>query len=339
MISCVWSAILYLTAAASILFQPSLAQGRVTHYWKPSGPYNAVCIDQRKNDRVLRLLKSLRQALVPVLDDLLATKPDGTPNPSAAYMTFFKDARNMPFVREMFVRVIQGPSLLPNQEYRFSNGGRPVIWSITQLGELRGGDQGLVDVYTLCDEDEVNTANWVNPSPYITLCPRFWDAGPPIMFGGIPPAPADGVPAENCLGLSRRAKLFNPNDGGHGTSLIQWRMWILLEELLHYYIQLSSQRHGADSQRVNDVVRLSAGDSLYTVQAYMYYAASTCSDYLSLCRPHTDHSRHVRYIRPMRQVSQTPQSAGGAGSLGVDSCFKVMEHSKGSIDSMTLLVS
>ncbi|KAL8867839.1 MAG: hypothetical protein Q9174_005397, partial [Haloplaca sp. 1 TL-2023] len=281
MISCTWSAILYLTAAASLLFQPSCAQG-VAHYWKPSGKYTSVCIDKRKNDRVLKLLTSLRHALTPVFNDLIAKKPDGTPNPSAAYLTFFKDAKNMPFVREMFVRVLDGNSEIPvddggktfpDGQYKFSQGGSPVFWSITQLGEVSGGENGQVDVYTLCNENPDNTANYVNPSPYITLCPAFWEAGEPVMFGGIPPKGADGVPAENCLGLSRRAKLFNPTDGANGTGLIQWRMWILMEELLHYYIQLSTGRHGADSQRVNDVVRLSAADSLYTVQAYMYYAA------------------------------------------------------------------
>ncbi|KAL8969110.1 MAG: hypothetical protein Q9183_002150 [Haloplaca sp. 2 TL-2023] len=282
MIPCLWSTVLYLTAAASIFLQPSLAQGRAVHYWKPSGPYNAVSIDQREIDGVLRLLKSLRHALVPVLDDLLATKPDGTPNPSAAYLTFFKDARNMPFVREMFNKVIQGPSLVRDQDYHFSNGGRPVIWSITQLGELTGGD---IDVYTRCARNKFNTATWVNPSPYIALCPAFWEARPPVIFGGIPPAPADGLPASNCLGLSRRAQLFTYKAGDGGASLIQWRMWTLLEELLHYYIELSTQRDSVDVRPVNDVVRLPAPNALYTVQAYLYYAASMCPQYLPI--PHT----------------------------------------------------
>ncbi|KAL9025666.1 MAG: hypothetical protein Q9180_007621 [Flavoplaca navasiana] len=281
MFLCVWSAILYFTAAALLLFQPSLAQaaeGKVVHHWLPTGLYTSVCIEKRKNDRTVTLLQTLYRALLPVIEDLQATNPDGTPKPSAAYTTFFKNATNMPFVRDMFVRVIQGNSLLPGDQNLFSQGGSPVIWSLTQPGEFRSGlpPEEMRDRYESCLKEEVDgaTAAWLYGSPYIFLCPLFWEASPPIVFGGIPPASANGVPARNCLSLSRRGTLFNPSDPSQGSILIQYRMWILLEELLHYHVELSTGIRAADNNPVNNVFRLSAYDSLYTVQTYLYYAAS-----------------------------------------------------------------
>ncbi|KAL8838438.1 MAG: hypothetical protein Q9176_005107 [Flavoplaca citrina] len=281
MVLCLWSAILYFTAAVFFFFQPSLAQaaeGKVTHYWRPTGLYTSVCIEKPKNDQTITLLETLYRALLPVIEDLQATNPDGTRKPSAAYTTFFKDAKNMPFVRDMFVRVIQGNSLLPGDQSTFSQGGSPVIWSLTQRGEFRSGlpPEELVDRYDSCLKEQVDgvTAAWLYGSPYIFLCPSFWEAPPPIVFGGIPPASANGVPASNCLGLSRRGTLFNPSEPSKGAVLIQYRMWILLEELLHYYVQLSTGIPAADNLPVNNVFRLSAFDSLYTVQTYLYYAAS-----------------------------------------------------------------
>ncbi|KAL8848108.1 MAG: hypothetical protein Q9221_006865 [Calogaya cf. arnoldii] len=274
MIPCVWSGILYFTVAALFLSQPGLAQGPLLHYWLPTGKYTSVCIDKPKNDRTVTLLQSLYRALLPVIEDLQVTNPDGTPKPSAAYTTFFKDAKNMPFVRDMFIKVIQGNSLIPGDQSVFSQGGSPVIWSLTQAGEFNSG-QEKVDRYTTClreRETEV-TAGWLKGSPYILLCPLFWEATPPTVYGGIPPTPADGVPAWNCLTPSRRAKKFNPGDGTHGASLIQYRIWILLEEILHYHIELSTGREAKDIQQVNKVLALSADDSLYTVQTYIYYAA------------------------------------------------------------------
>ncbi|KAI4277239.1 MAG: hypothetical protein LQ337_001920 [Flavoplaca oasis] len=310
MVLCVWSVILYFTAAAFFFFQPSLAQaakGKVVHHWLPTGLYTSVCIEKPKNDRTVTLLQTLYRALIPVIEDLQATNPDGTPKPSAAYTTFFKDAKNMPFVRDMFVRVIQGNSLLPSDQSLFSQGGSPVIWSLTQPGEFRSGlppDEELVDRYESCLKEAVDgaTAAWLYGSPYIFLCPLFWEATPPIIFGGIPPASANGVPAWNCLGLSRRGTEFNPSEPSHGAILIQYRMWILLEELLHYYVQLSTGKPAADNNPVNDVFKLSAFDSLYTVQTYMYYAASTSFHHLNPCRSHTNQKCHVRYLRRMQQV-------------------------------------
>lgn len=249
------------------------------HNYLRTGLYTSVCIDKPKNDETVTLLQTLYRALLPVIEDLQATNPDGTPKPSAAYTTFFKDAKNMPFVRDMFVRVIQGNSLIPNDQSVFSQGGSPVIWSITQLEEFKTGPE-KVDRYATCvqtSEDNVVTAAWLTGSPYILLCPSFWEAA--FVYGGIPPAPANGVPASNCPGVSRRGKQFHPGDGTQGASFLQYRMWILLEEILHYYIELSTGTRPAEHRPINTAFGLSAHDSLYNMQSYMYYAASMGSNH------------------------------------------------------------
>lgn len=252
-------------------------------YWKPSGNYTVVTVDsQDRNNQAVALLQKLWTALQPVIQDLQATNTDGTPKPSAAYKTFFKDPKNMPFVLDIFTKITRGDSMISNDDkYHFSHNGSPVFFSLTDFGQLLATDRSF-DAFSGC-ANPVDTAGWNEGSPWIRLCPSFWTGQSPIMYGDVPPPSVNGAPASNCLRVNRAGTRFSLTDHYHiGYDLIQYRMWVMMEELVHYYVKLSSGRGAEDTGSANRVFRLSAEDSLYSAQAYMFYAASEFPYYSSI---------------------------------------------------------
>ncbi|KAI4112304.1 MAG: hypothetical protein LQ338_008327, partial [Usnochroma carphineum] len=220
-----------------------------------------------------KLLQNLWSALQPALRDISATKPDGTPKASAAYTTFFKDSANIPFVRDLLTNITTGVSMLSG-DFAYSVKGSPVFYSVTEHGEINANLNGkMVDLWDHYLQNPTVTASQLGKTPYIVLSPYFWKAIPPFIYGSNPPTPVGDSPASNCLTVNRATNQFRLNDAQHwGGNLIQYRMWILMEELAHYYTTLSRGKTN-DVQSANTLLRLSAKDSLETAQAYMYYAA------------------------------------------------------------------
>lgn len=247
-------------------------QARFWYY--RSGRYTAVSKKESETYRIDRLLQRLWAHLQPALKDIKAVKADGTPRISPAYSTFFTDTGLISLVGDILTKVTTGTSMLPG-DYKYSLDGSPVFWSLTSRDEfvvnLEGKMVDLWDYYL--EKNGTLTAFSISDSPYIILFPYFWEANPPNMYGDVPPAPVGNRPAWNCLTVDRSANRFRLTDAlAWGSHAIQWRTWVMMEELIHHYNELTQGTTG-DAQNANVLITLPPFIRLYTPQAYMYYAA------------------------------------------------------------------
>ncbi|KAL8668735.1 MAG: hypothetical protein Q9168_006647 [Polycauliona sp. 1 TL-2023] len=216
-----------------------------------------------------KLLENLFDHLEPAKQDISKSRP------SKAYTTWFGDTspQTKSFVRDILTNITEGPSRLPEGP-DYSQGGSPVFWALTEVGEFASTGHG--DFYqNIClGANKTATAKLLVDSPYILICPFFWDARAPQMYGNLPPAPFGSKAARNCLKVNKATNQFILDDAQHyGGGLIQYRMWVMMEELLHYYINLS-RGDSNDIQNANLLRRWPLKIRLETTQSYMYYAAS-----------------------------------------------------------------
>ncbi|KAI4149364.1 MAG: hypothetical protein L6R39_002520 [Caloplaca ligustica] len=259
-----------------------------------SGGPNYTCVSKKKRQVYLidKLLQHLWKTLQPALRDISTTQPDGTPKASPAYTAFFKDSANIPFVRDLLTNITTGTSMLSG-DFSYSVRGSPVFYSVTEPGEVSAKIKGkMIDMWDHYLQNPTATAAQLRHTPYIILFPYFWAADPPRMYGDVPPAPHGDSPASNCLTVNTVTNRFRLNDALHwGGNLIQYRMWLLMEELAHYYTTQSRGKTN-DVQNANTLFWLSAKDSLETVQAYMYYAACIYGN----CKDFPTHTRGVELL-------------------------------------------
>ncbi|KAL8920555.1 MAG: hypothetical protein Q9208_006177 [Pyrenodesmia sp. 3 TL-2023] len=253
---------------------------------KDTGRYSAVSRNEPEVYRIDRLLQKLWANLQPALKDIKAVKANGNPKISRAYTTFFADTRLVSLVGDILTKVTNGTSMLPGN-YKHSFNGSPVFWSVTSRKELVVNVEGkMVDVWDYyLENNKTLTAFSITDSPYIVLYPYFWESNPPNMYGDVPPAPVGNVPAWNCLTVDRRSNRFRLTDAlAWGSQLIQWRTWVLMEELVHHYNQLTQGTTG-DTQNANLLITLPPFIRLFTPQAYMYYAACKLPSAPSVAKP------------------------------------------------------
>ncbi|KAL8711415.1 MAG: hypothetical protein Q9225_007116 [Loekoesia sp. 1 TL-2023] len=239
---------------------------------------------QKENEvyEIDKLLQKLWGALQPALQDIKATKPDGTPKASDAYTAFFTDKANIPSVGDLLTNITTGASALSGN-FAYSVNGSPVFLSITERGEISANLDGeMTDMWDYYIKKPNSTASYLRHTPYIILFPYFWNSNPPNVYGDAPPAPVGDNSASNCLTVSKTFNRFQLNDAlKFGGNLIQWRTWILMEELVHYY---TNQARGTanDIQNANLLFGLPPWIQINTAQAYMYYAAciyGKCKDF------------------------------------------------------------
>lgn len=233
--------------------------------------------------------------MYPVIKDMKEIKPDGTPNPSPAYETFFKDSSNMPFVAEVLFNVTNHIPVLPPSSLHpvwqaITPSGRLIYWAIKKRGQMTVliNDNEPVDLLDRCNLNGSPLAAYLEvdpPVPLIVLCPNFFKLTLPGIYGDIPPASINGQPASNCLRVnSAKTKFVWPKTtlnplglpvpgGCLGCPLIQYRMWILMQEMVRNYVHVA--RAGSLSViNVNEAIQLSPGDSLLNGPSWRYYAAS-----------------------------------------------------------------
>lgn len=274
--------------------------------------------NQTKAVQTNGLLTALIQALQPVYKDLHASTPVGAPAPSVAYQTFFKDSKNRIYIGELLAKISRGdpvfePTFPPQPWQEYTATGGPVILSITTRGQFLADPDGpMVDVFDWCHANPYVTGavplSARTPTPLIFLCPYFYDAQPPSIYGDLPPSPL-GVtkkPTSNCLAINSRTNTFikrTPATQPAGFELTQYRMWILFELLSRLYRSGDLGRAAQDVPDVNHCLRLSAEDALDNAASYSYYAASE----LSPSPPHpTQALISHRYPRQLRQLSTLP---------------------------------
>ena len=139
--------------------------------------------------------------------------------------------------------------------------GSPAFFCTTGLGQIHYIDKNTKkpgDVYARCMQSPNTMMEIMHGSPYIIVCPRFFTRGVPAV-----------PPPHTCLEVNR----FKTQFLGNGELAIAYQMWVLLEEIAHYYIYMTTGSE-LDIYNVNTCAQLNGKDSSQNAHNYLYYVAS-----------------------------------------------------------------
>ena len=197
------------------------------------------------------VLLSLQDALKPVLADLKSKRP------SAAYKAFFKKAAYAPYVRKIFSNLL-GPVAVTTKSH--STAQTPIFVCIDSLEQLVWDEkQEEIDAYDFCTSDSLIPAAMILPTPYIIICPMFFEE---------PAIPT--VTNTSCMSLDPKEPYLFTYDG---RSPVEYQPWHLLHELVHFYVYASKDTY-KDFYGVNECIYLKGRTAILNPQSYSYYAAS-----------------------------------------------------------------
>lgn len=224
-----------------------------------SGRYTIVNCGNRDAARLVNLLDSLWTVLQPSIGDASLVSP------SLAFRTFFDSANNATYVRQLLANVSTGVSLYP-PEQRFQQTGSPLFICVTAGGQVVG-QRGGIDYYYQCLLDVYNSLTTIHGTPYIVVCPYLFASGVPDM-----------PPAHNCLTVNTAIHRFR----ALGPAFTNFKVWIVLEAILKYYIHATTGFAGNFATDVNQCVRLGATQMLENWNNYVYYVASKPPTSLSI---------------------------------------------------------
>jgi len=184
----------------------------------------------------------------------------GTASP--AYKTFFKDNIYAHFVAEIFKNITTGASISK------SNRHTPVSPSITCLTTpgiaIENTIAGPRDLYQICVHQPNRAGFYSYGTDWIFLCPSFFrlESQPSI------PLPGQTSP---CPIFSNGQ--YQP----HWSRLVVNQMYILMHEILHFYLDNAPGPVGDVMTEINEInaaVRLGTGATVSNAQSYVFYAAS-----------------------------------------------------------------
>ena len=187
----------------------------------------------------------------------LSTGDASLVSPSPAFRTFFNSASNAPYVKQLLTNVTTGVSLYPPDQ-RFQQTGSPLFICATAGGQIVG-KRGGIDYYLQCLLDAYDSLMAISGTPYIVVCPYLFASGV-----------SDLPPADNCLSVNTSINRFRTL----GVDFTKFKVWIVLEAILEYYIYATTGSSGNIATDVNRCVRLGAKQMLANSRNYVYYVAS-----------------------------------------------------------------
>lgn len=130
-------------------------------------------------------------------------------------------------------------------------------------------DGSVVDAVKKCSDPKTPIAASLNPLPFILLCPEFFTG----VAGPQTPLSNSYLTVNHAINRFRK----RPNDYKvAGQSVIHSQMWIILEEIVHYYLhaQPSITSLKPEVYDINKAGRLSTTGALGNAVSYAYYAGS-----------------------------------------------------------------
>lgn len=118
------------------------------------------------------------------------------------------------------------------------------------------GQDKPVDAYSDCVAHPSMLIYGLIGSPFVIICPNFW-----THVSSYPPP-------NNCLTVNTSIDRFR----GNGESLIYYKLWMLFESIVNYYLSSRTLAVGRILE-VNQCVALNAQDARYNARSYLYYFA------------------------------------------------------------------
>lgn len=240
-----------------------------TGNWQPghAGPYQTAGCGANIGGNLARVINQLIQDLPPIIQDAKNSQI----KPSAAYSVFFKKSRNAPFISQLLTNVTTGAIMRP-PVVPFTKGGPTFLCPRPgQTFEMQL-PYGVIDAAEYCAGRDTPVAGCLQGTPYIMLCSKFFSgvAGPQTPPVGVCPR------VNHAINKFRRSPT---DDNNVGDTIIHNQMWILLEEIVHYYLfnQPNLKETIPEVYDINKAWHLSAKKSKRNAASYGYYAGSKSS--------------------------------------------------------------
>ncbi|KAL8835379.1 MAG: hypothetical protein Q9205_003610 [Flavoplaca limonia] len=217
---------------------------------------------------------NMLDALYPVLVQAVQDTQSATTSP--AYQTFLKDPEFTATVANIFSQAAAGASIHPANVL---TDGAPVIYCLNRKGQLAGtrADIGQpFDAFDACVDPNTQQATGLSASqlsgtPFITICPLFWESGLGAREWAIP-SPG------KCLSTNSQNEFNTDRLGRAGPLMTHRGMFVLLEEIIHLYLFPEEQKRGITTHLevydANKVLELSIQDAPMNAASYVLYVAS-----------------------------------------------------------------
>ena len=182
----------------------------------------------------------------------------GTAN--AAFQAFFKDNQYEKFIQQMFVNITNG-NALPKPESPTAEA--PTIACLTGPGEAtENTPAGVQDLFQICSGNPKYAAFYRASSNWIFLCPEFFNF----------PQQTPQHPGQFCPSV-----MDNYFVQSYWMNLVQNQMYILMHEILHYYLDSAPYPSTDVVTEVTDInvaFNLAALDAISNAESYVIYDAS-----------------------------------------------------------------
>ena len=182
----------------------------------------------------------------------------GTSN--AAFQAFFKDNTTEKFIQQMFSNITNGAALVkPNG----STAQHPTLACLNGPGQMmESTSRGQRDLFTICAGNPKYAAFYRASSEWIFLCPEFF------AFPQQTPQPASAYCPNVVDNYFVQANWLN---------LVQSQMFILMHEILHFYLDSAPYPAKDSVTEVTDInvaFNLAAMDAISNAESYVIYDAS-----------------------------------------------------------------
>ncbi|KAK3170321.1 hypothetical protein OEA41_009708 [Lepraria neglecta] len=218
------------------------------------------------------LTTTVRESLQLLWSNLGTINTDAeTGTSSPAYQAFFKDNDYTSFVEQMLTNITNGASL---QKAGQNSAEAPTLACLTGPGiateETSAGER---DLYEICSGNSKYAAFYRSSTNWIFLCPAFFSY------------------EQQTITTSSPASQYCPNVVDnyfvqeYWMNLVQSQMYLLMHEILHFYLDSAPYPSHDSSHEVTDInvaFNVAAGDAISNPESYVIYAAMVsggCTNY------------------------------------------------------------
>ena len=249
---------------------------------------------QQVEEQIQRLQAGLEKAII---------DSDKGIQSAHGFQAFFKSNDSIPFVQNLLRDAQSGRllpfSLAPQLPYQSS----PQIYCANELSDLTGPLAHL-HPWKICLADNGTVSFQYADTPYIVLCPSFWDfpSKPTSGEQGCATVSPGNLFDDGSMAGVLRTEMPGPNQ----ERLIGYQMYHLFHEVVHFYLGNDSLGEDTVPQEVygwNECVALDVSSSLCNPMNYQLYLASKATCF-SIARDSDLANAKVRCNGRMHRVPQ-----------------------------------